>query len=63
MQLGKPLSSLTHEDCLHYERFVADPQPAATRIANAGAGGGRKHARAGARFTARCHPPTSARRW
>ncbi|QRQ85933.1 tyrosine-type recombinase/integrase [Cupriavidus oxalaticus] len=29
LQLGKPLSSLTHEDLLTYERFLADPQPAA----------------------------------
>ncbi|WP_420994222.1 tyrosine-type recombinase/integrase [Cupriavidus sp. 30B13] len=29
MQHGKPLSSLTHEDLLAYERFLADPQPAA----------------------------------
>jgi len=28
MQHGKPLSSLTHEDLLLYERFLADPQPA-----------------------------------
>ncbi|MCY0854082.1 tyrosine-type recombinase/integrase [Cupriavidus sp. D39] len=28
MQHGKPLSSLTHEDLLRYERFLADPQPA-----------------------------------
>lgn len=29
LQLGKPLSSLTHEDLLAYERFLADPQPTA----------------------------------
>lgn len=29
LQLGKPLSSLTHEDLLEYERFLTDPQPAA----------------------------------
>ncbi|WP_439685534.1 Integrase/recombinase [Cupriavidus oxalaticus] len=29
LQLGRPLSSLTHEDLLAYERFLADPQPAA----------------------------------
>ncbi|UIF89344.1 tyrosine-type recombinase/integrase (plasmid) [Cupriavidus necator] len=29
LQQGKPLSSLTHEDLLVYERFLADPQPAA----------------------------------
>ena len=27
-ELGKPLSSLTHEDVLVYQRFLADPQPA-----------------------------------
>lgn len=27
MELGKPLSSLTREDCLRYEAFLADPQP------------------------------------
>jgi integrase/recombinase XerD len=26
-QLGKPISSLTHEDMLAYERFAANPQP------------------------------------
>lgn len=28
LQHGKPLSSLTHEDLLLYERFLVDPQPA-----------------------------------
>jgi site-specific recombinase XerD len=28
LQLGKPLSSLTHEDLLAYERFLANPSPA-----------------------------------
>ncbi|GJH36326.1 tyrosine-type recombinase/integrase [Paraburkholderia hospita] len=50
VQLGKPLSSLNHEDCLRYQRFLADPQPATTWVANAGAGGGRKHARGDARW-------------
>ncbi len=27
-EMGKPLSSLTHEDLLIYQRFLADPQPA-----------------------------------
>ncbi|SAK61017.1 integrase family protein [Caballeronia temeraria] len=44
--VGKPLSSLTHEDCLRYQQFLADPQPAATWVA----GGGRKHARSDARW-------------
>ena len=29
LQLGKPLSSLTHEDFLAYKAFLSDPQPAA----------------------------------
>jgi site-specific recombinase XerD len=44
--LVKPLSSLTHEDCLRYQQFLADPQPAATWVS----GGGRKHARTDARW-------------
>ena len=28
VELRKPLSSLTHEDLLAYQRFLADPQPA-----------------------------------
>ena len=38
--LGKPLSSPTREDCLRYQQFLADPQPAALWVA----GCGRKHA-------------------
>jgi site-specific recombinase XerD len=44
--LGRPLSSLRHEDCLRYQQFLADPQPAATWVA----GGGRKHPRHDARW-------------
>lgn len=29
IELGKPLSSLTHEDLQAYQRFLADPQPSA----------------------------------
>ncbi len=29
MERGKPLSSLTREDCILYEQFLADPQPRA----------------------------------
>jgi integrase/recombinase XerD len=29
LELGKPVSSLVHEDLLAYQRFLADPQPAA----------------------------------
>ena len=41
VQLGKPLSSLTHEDLLVYQRFLADPQPRERWVA----GGGRKFPR------------------
>jgi integrase/recombinase XerD len=41
VQLGKPLSSLTHEDLLVYRRFLADPQPRARWLAD----GGRKYPR------------------
>lgn len=41
LQLDKPLSSLTHEDMLAYERFLADPQPAACWVL----AGTRKNAR------------------
>lgn len=35
-ELGKPLSSLTHEDLLVYQRFLADPQPAERWVMKAG---------------------------
>ncbi|MFB9127605.1 tyrosine-type recombinase/integrase [Paraburkholderia dipogonis] len=41
LQMGKPLSSLTHEDLLAFQHFLADPQPAARWTAD----GGRKHPR------------------
>ncbi|MGF6852839.1 tyrosine-type recombinase/integrase [Paraburkholderia sp. CI3] len=41
LQMAKPLSSLTHEDLLVYQHFLADPQPAARWTAD----GGRKHPR------------------
>ncbi|HXZ09114.1 MAG TPA: tyrosine-type recombinase/integrase [Paraburkholderia sp.] len=50
VELGKPLSSLTHEDCLRYQAFLADPQPAAVWVAGGVAGGGRKHLRGDARW-------------
>nr|GFD50080.1 hypothetical protein [Tanacetum cinerariifolium] len=28
LQLGKPLSSITHEDWLQYQQFLRDPKPA-----------------------------------
>ncbi|MGF6604704.1 integrase/recombinase XerD [Paraburkholderia sp. GAS448] len=40
VELGKPLSSLTHEDLLAYQRFLADPQPRERWVA-----GGRKFPR------------------
>ncbi len=36
IELGKPLSSLTHEDLLIYQRFLADPQPAERWVMKAG---------------------------
>jgi site-specific recombinase XerD len=42
VQLQKPLSSLTHEDLLAFQRFLADPQPASRWIMR----DGRKFARA-----------------
>ncbi len=34
VELGKPLSSLTHEDLLAYQRFLADPQPRGRWVAS-----------------------------
>lgn len=45
-QLGKPISSLTHEDFLVYQRFLLDPQPSAKWVA----GAGRKHPRGDPRW-------------
>lgn len=36
IELGKPLSSLTHEDLLIYQRFLADPRPAERWVMKAG---------------------------
>lgn len=46
LQIGKPLSSLTHEDLVLYQHFLADPQPRARWTAN----GGRKHPRGDPRW-------------
>ncbi|MFL9886496.1 tyrosine-type recombinase/integrase [Paraburkholderia agricolaris] len=46
LQMGKPLSSLTHEDLLVYQHFLADPQPGARWTAS----GGRKHPRGDPRW-------------
>jgi site-specific recombinase XerD len=45
-QLGKPISSLTHEDFLVYQRFLLDPQPREKWVA----GGGKKHPRGDERW-------------
>ena len=45
-QLGKPVSSLTHEDFLIYQRFLLNPQPREKWVA----GGGKKHPRDDARW-------------
>lgn len=44
IQLGKPLSSLSHEDLVAYELFLADPQPAARWVMRDGRKFGRAHA-------------------
>jgi len=36
LELAKPLSSLTHEDLLVYQRFLGDPQPAERWVMKAG---------------------------
>jgi len=36
LELSKPLSSLTHEDLMVYQRFLADPQPAERWVMKAG---------------------------
>jgi integrase/recombinase XerD len=46
VQLGKPLSSLTHEDLLIYQSFISDPKPRPVWVA----GSGRKHPRTDARW-------------
>jgi integrase/recombinase XerD len=45
-QLGKPISSLTHEDFLVYQQFLLNPQPREKWVA----GGGKKHPRGDARW-------------
>ena len=45
-QLGKPVSSLTHEDFLVYQRFLLDPQPREKWVA----GAGKKHPRGDPRW-------------
>jgi site-specific recombinase XerD len=43
VQLRKPISSLTHEDLLAYQQFLADPQPAARWVMRDGRKFGRSH--------------------
>lgn len=43
VQLQKPLSSLTHEDLLAYQHFLADPQPPARWVMRDGRKFGRPH--------------------
>lgn len=57
IQIGKPLSSLTHEDLLVYRRFLSDPQPAARWVMR----DGRKFARSDPEwrpFAGRLSPPS-----
>jgi integrase/recombinase XerD len=42
-ECGKPLSSLTHDDLLAYQRFLADPQPAGRWVMANGCRVGRTH--------------------
>ena len=62
IRLGKPLSSLTHEDLLVFQHFLADPQPPALWVSGA-AGNIRERTPAGVRSMAHSPPPASARRW
>jgi site-specific recombinase XerD len=43
IELNKPLSSITHEDLLVYQRFLADPQPASRWVMSAGRKWARNH--------------------
>lgn len=43
IELHKPLSSITHEDLLVYQRFLVDPQPAARWVMKNGHKWGRHH--------------------
>jgi site-specific recombinase XerD len=46
IELGKPVSSLTHEDFEQFERFIADPQPSERWVSD----GGRKFPRTDPRW-------------
>lgn len=43
VQIGKPLSSLTHEDCLVYQHFLKNPQPSVRWVLPNGRKVGRSH--------------------
>lgn len=43
LELGKPLSSLTHEDVMRYRYFLTDPQPASRWVLAAGRKVARSH--------------------
>jgi site-specific recombinase XerD len=43
IELNKPLSSITHEDLLVYQRFLANPQPAERWVMSAGRKWARNH--------------------
>ncbi|MDR6496483.1 hypothetical protein ACTJLC_29995 [Paraburkholderia sp. 22099] len=53
VQLGKPLSSLTHEDPLMFRQFIKDPQPRTRWVADDGRKYPRARTRAGVRSTGR----------
>jgi integrase/recombinase XerD len=57
LQLGKPLSSLTHEDWLSYKIFLRDPQPTARWISAEG----RKHPRTDPRWRPFAGPLSASR--
>lgn len=52
LQLGKPVSSLTHEELLVYQRFLLDPQPREKWVS----GNGKKYRRADPRWRPFCGP-------
>jgi integrase/recombinase XerD len=62
VELHKPLSSLTHEDFLRYQRFLADPQPASRWLMRDGRKFARAHPGTGGHLPARSPPPVSDRR-
>jgi len=55
VELGQPLSSLTHEDLLRYQQFMGNPQPAERWVM----GGGRKLPRSYAGWRPFAGPPVA----